>query len=173
MMFTDYYVGWPGSVHDARVFRNSEIYDLATNSTSEWFPNDSHLVGDSAYPNLTWLLAPYKDNGSSTRKHRNYNFKHSSTRMEIECAFGLLNGRFRRLKFVDMVNMDSIVKVIASVCVLHNVCLTTEDDWEEMMDDEPFPDDEDSLTSSTSTTTLSSSAANLKRAYIADLLENH
>ena len=56
MMFTDYYVGWPGSVHDARVFRNSEIYDLATNSTSEWFPNDSHLVGDSAYPNLTWHI---------------------------------------------------------------------------------------------------------------------
>ena len=90
--------------------------------------------------------------------------------MAIECAFGLLKGRFRRLKFVDMVNMDSIVKIIASACVLHNVCLTTEDDWEEMMDDEPFPDDEDSLSSSTSTTTLSSSAANLKRAYIADLL---
>ena len=68
--------------------------------------------------------------------------------------------------------MYSIVKVIASACVLYNVCLTTEDDWEEMMDDEPFPDDEDSLSSSTSTTTLSSSAANLKRAYIADLLEN-
>ena len=42
--------------------------------------------------------------------------------------------------------MDRIVKVIASACVLHNVCLTTEDDWEEMMDDEAFPDDERSET---------------------------
>ena len=45
----DINVGWPGSVHDARVFRNS---NLATQLSSGdlIIPQQGHLVGDSAYP---------------------------------------------------------------------------------------------------------------------------
>ena len=39
-------MGWPGSVHDARVLRNSPLYHAADNL----FPGDTHLLGDSAYP---------------------------------------------------------------------------------------------------------------------------
>jgi len=40
-------VGCPGSVHDARVFRNSPLYQSAEH---ELFQGDTHLLGDSAYP---------------------------------------------------------------------------------------------------------------------------
>lgn len=54
MHFIDVFCGWPGSVYDARVLKNSEIYWLATN-TDNMFPGNVHLLGDAAYPLLDWL----------------------------------------------------------------------------------------------------------------------
>ena len=31
--FLDIYIGWPGKVHDARVFANSSLYDMAQHGT--------------------------------------------------------------------------------------------------------------------------------------------
>ena len=57
-LFTDLYIGWPGSVHDARVLANSGIYHKCNNKellvgdelhlTNHTIP--VFLVGDSAYP---------------------------------------------------------------------------------------------------------------------------
>ncbi|KAI4468082.1 hypothetical protein MML48_2g00016978 [Holotrichia oblita] len=57
--FTDMFAGYPGSVHDARVFRNSELGQRCENYPESLFPNDTHLLGDSAYKNTSYLLAPY------------------------------------------------------------------------------------------------------------------
>ena len=102
MMFTDCFAGFPGSTHDARVLRNSDLFDRISDSTNLMFPEGSYLLGDSAYPLAPWLLTPYRDNGHLTSKQRNYNFLHSSTRMAIERAFALLKGRFRRLEYMDI-----------------------------------------------------------------------
>ena len=48
MIFTDVLAGWPGSVHDSRVPRNSELSRTAANK----FPGDTHLLGDGDYPLL-------------------------------------------------------------------------------------------------------------------------
>jgi len=67
IFFRDVYVGWPGSVHDARVFANSQLFQRATNKE---ILNGDHvtvsdvnilpfLVGDSAYPLGTWLMKPF------------------------------------------------------------------------------------------------------------------
>ena len=46
LRFTDIVSGWPGSVHDARVFKNSELYSRS----HQLFPGDMHILGDAAYP---------------------------------------------------------------------------------------------------------------------------
>ena len=49
--FLDICVGWPGSVHDARVFVNSNLY--LKNYTSEQISSVDvplYMIGDSAYP---------------------------------------------------------------------------------------------------------------------------
>lgn len=55
MHLLNVFCGWPGSVHDARVLKTSEIHWLATN-TNDMFPGNPHLLGDAAYLFLTGYL---------------------------------------------------------------------------------------------------------------------
>jgi len=45
MEFIDIETGWPGSAHDARVWRNSPIYSKLKNRA---LPSCYHLLGDTA-----------------------------------------------------------------------------------------------------------------------------
>ena len=71
-------------------------------------------------------MVPYKDNGHLTASQKTYNYKLSSTRQDIEQAFGLLKGRWRKLFYLDMLCQRKIVSVIVAACVLHNFCLMAE-----------------------------------------------
>ncbi|CAM4570530.1 unnamed protein product [Leuciscus chuanchicus] len=54
LIITNCVVKWPGSVHDARILRESALYrDLQTNRP------DGIILGDSAYPLLPWLMTPF------------------------------------------------------------------------------------------------------------------
>jgi len=53
MVFTDVLAGWPGSVHDSRVLRNSGLWRTSANK----FPGDSHLLGDGGYPLLRYSIS--------------------------------------------------------------------------------------------------------------------
>ncbi|CAH3138053.1 unnamed protein product, partial [Porites lobata] len=48
LVFTDVVAGGPGSVHDSRVLRISELW----NTSANMFPGDTHLLGDGGYPLL-------------------------------------------------------------------------------------------------------------------------
>ncbi|XP_071649930.1 putative nuclease HARBI1 [Temnothorax longispinosus] len=135
--FIDVYIGVPGRVHDARVFRNSPLFQniMHHNLIS---PN-THLIGDSAYPLSRFLLVPYKDNGHLTVEQMRYNQKLNSIRSIIERAFGLLKGKFRKLKYLEMYNLSLINYAIASACILDNFIIMKEDDYD---DDYVFDDDE-------------------------------
>lgn len=63
MKVIDVFCGFPGSVHDAQVFRNSPLFVDAERNRDLPFPGNSHLTGDAAYPLKPWILTPYKDNG--------------------------------------------------------------------------------------------------------------
>ncbi|XP_066590599.1 putative nuclease HARBI1 [Prorops nasuta] len=124
--FLHCYTGHAGSVHDQRVFRQSEIDNYLVDNNK--FPDNSHLLGDSAYKLHKNLLTTYKDNGHLTLRQKNYNFCHSSARMALERAFGLLKGRFRCLLTTFAMNrVDLIPSHIMACCVLHNICLLKDD----------------------------------------------
>lgn len=127
LKFTDVFVGYPGSVSDTRIFRNSDLYKMVENNQRSFFSENEVIIGDKAYPLLNWCLPPYIDRGTLTRAQKNFNEVHSKTRQTIERPFALLFGRFRRLRYLDMVRHDSIPLTILSTCVLHNICLNYED----------------------------------------------
>jgi len=91
------------------------------------FPNDSHMVGDAAYPLLTQLIVPYRDTGRLTHRQRKFNHALSQSQCVIEHACALLKGRFKRLKYLDMVRVDLVPRVIMACCVLHNLCIGQHD----------------------------------------------
>ncbi|KAJ1209588.1 hypothetical protein NDU88_004962 [Pleurodeles waltl] len=77
---------FPGSVHDAYILRNSSIpYVMGQlQRLSVW------LLGDSAYPNLSWLLTPVRN--PRTRAGERHNEAHGRTRRVIERTFGQEDG---------------------------------------------------------------------------------
>jgi len=83
---------------------------------------------------------PFHDNGHLGCVEKRYNECHSSTRVDIERAFGLLKCKFRRLQFLEMHLIDEIPKVIVVCCVLHNLILQNE-----TIDDEDFDMQEDAF----------------------------
>ena len=114
--------GYPGSLHDARVLRLSEIFDAAENENILMEPTvDLHgtvirpqIVGDAAYPQKTWLLRPVKDNVTLTREQK----KLSKARIVFEHAIGKTKGRWRVLdKRLDE-GSDRIPDTIIAACVL-------------------------------------------------------
>lgn len=50
------FVGYPGSVHDSRVFRNSSLCQNLVESRGRYY-----LLADSGYPLIDNLLTPFKD----------------------------------------------------------------------------------------------------------------
>nr|CAI5829974.1 unnamed protein product [Callosobruchus analis]CAI5854073.1 unnamed protein product [Callosobruchus analis] len=114
---TFYYVSvnWPGSVHDARVLRNSSLFRRMENG---WRPHPNGVIlGDSAYPLKEWLIPPtYED--PLNQAQNNFNRAHKRTRRLIENAFGILKEKFPCLNHlrVDPVFSANIFKCCTTLC---------------------------------------------------------
>lgn len=121
--FIDVFCGWPGSVHDARVWQNSPIYNKIVANKNEMLPNNSVLLGDSAYPLDKFLMVSFRDNGHLTPRQKLFNTRLSNTRVTIEQSFGRLKGIFRRLKYLNILNLTYAKYIIFSACVFHNVII--------------------------------------------------
>ncbi|KAL6265691.1 hypothetical protein P5V15_003038 [Pogonomyrmex californicus] len=126
-LFTHCYAGHVGSVHDARVFRNSPVADFLQ-LPQIYFPNNSHIIGDAAYDIHPHVMVPFRDNGHLTNAQKNFNYCLSSTRMAIERAIGHLKVRFRiLLDCLPLTDVRKIPEFILACCVLHNICILQND----------------------------------------------
>jgi hypothetical protein len=85
-----------------------------------------------AYTLQDRLMVPFKNNGHLTQEQINYNTAHSQSRIVVERCFGLLKGRFRKLKLVEAMRMELIPIMIFCGCALHNVCILNADNGEDI-----------------------------------------
>ncbi|XP_011313338.1 putative nuclease HARBI1 [Fopius arisanus] len=95
--------GLPGSVHDMRGFKYSGIQQRYA---EEYFPEDTHLLGDSAYTLQKKLITPYRNDGRLKTRWRYF------------------------LDKLPMKRTDLIPYYILAVCILHNICIKNEDTFE-------------------------------------------
>lgn len=128
-LITHCYVGHPGSVHDQRVFRQSEIANYLNDENK--FPLDSHILGDAAYEIHQHLLTPFRDNGHLTAAQNNFNYRLSAARVTVERCIGLLKGRMRSLLHcLPMSRVDLMAEYVVACCVIHNICTLRSDEIE-------------------------------------------
>eukprot|EP00102_Acyrthosiphon_pisum_P011463 XP_008180195.1 PREDICTED: uncharacterized protein LOC103308511 [Acyrthosiphon pisum] len=125
--FTYIFSGWPGSSHDARVFKNSSLGNTLLNNPQEIISKELHILGDSAFPLLDNLMVPYKATHILSESEKLFIRRLSSTRVVIEQAFGLLLGRFRRLKSLEAKSIEMMSLNVTAACVLHNLTLKNND----------------------------------------------
>lgn len=91
-LFIDLYIGWPGRVHDARVFSNSILFKRGQQGSL--LPNTSVLLGgsevplvllgDPAYSLLPWLMKAYINNGRPSCKQKQFNYHLSKAQVVVE-----------------------------------------------------------------------------------------
>ncbi|XP_024858087.1 protein ALP1-like [Kryptolebias marmoratus] len=119
--FSDIFVGYPGSVQEAHILRNSSFY------RARRFPPSGHvLLGDEGYPCLdspVCLITPYQEPVTGPLQAR-FNRHHRRARSVTRRAFGMMKTRWRSTLFRSLeVKPTFAPQVISSCAFLHNVCL--------------------------------------------------
>ncbi|XP_050322655.1 uncharacterized protein LOC126754590 [Bactrocera neohumeralis] len=68
-------VGHPGSWHDARIYRNSSLFQ----QNDQYFSSQQWIAGDSAYPLSATLITPYRSNARQLDRNARiaFNLRHS------------------------------------------------------------------------------------------------
>ncbi|XP_074857124.1 2-Hydroxyacid oxidase 2 isoform X5 [Carettochelys insculpta] len=125
--FQDIYVCWPGSTHDARVFRNSGLcrrLEAGTYIPQREIPlGDTTMpfciIADAAYPLRPWLMHPYTGHLSASQERFNERLNH--VRQVVECSFGRLKGRWRCLLTHLDAGPNNIPLIVGACCALHNL----------------------------------------------------
>lgn len=123
--FLDIFVGYPGSVHDTRILKNSPFY-LA----GQYPPAGYFLLGDGGYPCLespVGLITPYKEPITGAVQGR-FNYYHSRARSIVERSFGMMKTRWRSTLFKALEVRPTFAPLVIATCAfLHNVCLDNGD----------------------------------------------
>lgn len=145
MKFLNIYCGDPGSFHDSRMLRRSQLFHIAERNKRTLFPNNSFLLGDKGYNGIArkWIVSPFKDDGNLTVEQVRFNSQVTITRVSIERAFGILKARFRQLHKLPLRKTKFMTKVIVASCVLHNLCLENEDDGADFYYENPVAEEQE------------------------------
>lgn len=134
-VFTSVDCSWPGSVHDNRIWTNSNIYQFHLNRPN----NHSYLIGDEGYAISPFLIKPFRN--PIERRDKLFNKLFCKNRVVIEQSFGQLKRRFPILKYGIRLKLESVPKCIGACFVLHNIAKHLHDD--DFNNDDPEDDDYD------------------------------
>ena len=142
---TYYYAGWPGSTHDNRVFRCSNLYK----KRADYFEPMEYLIGDSAYSDSAIMVQAFKKNrneGHLPRDKETFNTHLARVRIKSEHCIGMLKARFQCLRGLSVFIMNGkkevkeIVDILSSCAVIHNLCISYDDcipqEWYEGLADQ-------------------------------------
>jgi len=140
-----YLAGFPGSAHDNRVYRNTDL----GKTPNEYFGNHFFLLADSAITNSSTVVASFKcpQGHTLTPEQERFNSLLGSCRVTSEHTIGILKGRFQFLRGIPMKvtnkkkSIRRILRVIDCCVILHNFLMDKHDEvpdeWlEELNDDD-------------------------------------
>ena len=136
-MFLHLATGFPGSCHDARVWRATQLYEKLAMAEILQYPEKiidnirikPIILGDGAYPLHANLIKPYPYTNRLSREEIQFNKKLSAARVTVERAFGVLKARWRiLLKRLDS-DITNVSDTIISCVVLHNFCQMENDQY--------------------------------------------
>lgn len=119
--FTSVDASWPGSVHDARIWKNSDIYRVM-----ERYMGEALLLGDSGYGIAPWLMTPFTP--PVTPIQTSFNRCLTRERVIIERCFGQLKQRFPMLQHKLRIKTENIPSFIVCCFILHNVAKRLNDE---------------------------------------------
>jgi DDE superfamily endonuclease len=138
-----YHVGWPGSVHDNRVWRTCNLFK---NCATMFSPRE-YLLGDSAFTASDIMVPPFKSSAGKeiSANQSAFNTLLAKPRVKSEHCIGLLKGRFPFLRGIRMLignkaHMSKVIDHVRGSVILHNYMIDQpfDSDW---IDDNEGKDD--------------------------------
>ncbi|CAH1977742.1 unnamed protein product [Acanthoscelides obtectus] len=129
--FTSVEASWPGSVHDSRIWRNSQ--------TRSQLISKANVLGDDGYAIEPCLITPFRN--PTPGAEINYNKLLKQERAIIERCFGQLKRWFPILQYVCCVKWENVLKIIIACIVLHNVAKSLGDPDIELVEQDPDEDE--------------------------------
>ncbi|XP_050502738.1 putative nuclease HARBI1 [Diabrotica virgifera virgifera] len=114
---------WPGSSHDAHIFRNSNICA----SFEQGHFGEHVLLGDSGYAIKNYLIKPLAHVTNAAEQL--FNESQIRTRNVVERQYGVWKRRFPSLAMGLRVKLETVQPIIVATAVLHNIaCDANEND---------------------------------------------
>ncbi|XP_056688452.1 uncharacterized protein [Spinacia oleracea] len=120
--FTYVLAGWEGSAHDSKVLGDALRRGFKV-------PQGKYYMADGGYGDRKGFMHPFRQVRYHLKEYTNnppenekelFNLRHSSLRMCVERAFGVLKKRFRVLDAEPFWPFKTQVDVVLACCVIHN-----------------------------------------------------
>ena len=122
-MFRNVFMGWPGKSHDAKISKNSPLYQeclqrtflpttLSRHTRNTSIP--SLIFGDSVYALEELIMRPYADRGDLNPQEKRCNVALSKSLVVVENAFGRFKGRFQCLSKRLDISVQNTVNIAAA-----------------------------------------------------------
>lgn len=127
-------VGGYGKQSDGGTFSSSTLFELM--NLGNFLPEDANLpgteikmpyvfLGDEAYPLLPELLRLYARRDINP-ENEYFNMRLSRARKCVECAFGIINAKFRLLWKPIQTRPKPAELFVKAICTLHNIIIDRE-----------------------------------------------